>query len=307
MRFSSSKLVMGLVIGLCASACQKNESENNYPELPNDLSSGTFKVTLQHDGMEREAVVFVPESYDSTADTPLVLNFHGFEGIARYHMEDGDLRPQAESTGALLVYGQGSELDGAPHWNPSPLGGDNKSSVDDFGYIQAVLDEIQTSYPFNASRVSAVGFSNGGMMALGMACYHSELIASAGSVSGAMLDFGCDLSHPLSVITVHGTNDITIPYDNEDGRGDYNSATDVVDYWREENGTGGTEPVEFNDNGTTIQHFAFEGGTAGTAVHHYRVVKGEHVWLQFEANGRASNDIIWDFLTAYSVEGRIAD
>ena len=204
------------------------------------------------------------------------------------------------------MYGQGSELDGAPsHWNPSPLGGDNKSSVDDFGYIRAVLDEIQASYPFNASRVSAVGFSNGGMMALGMACYHSELIASAGSVSGAMLDFGCDLSHPLSVITVHGTNDTTIPYDNEDGRAT-TTLLRMVDYWREENGTGGTEPVEFNDNGTTIQHFA-EGAlpvpqctTIGSSMASTSGCNSTPMAVH-------QNDIIWDFLTAYSVDGRIAD
>ena len=142
-------------------------------------------------------------------------------------------------------------------------------------------------------------------MALGLACHHSELIASAGSISGAMLDFGCELSHPLSVITVHGTNDDTIPYDDENS--EYHTATDVIDYWREENQTGGTDPVAFSDGGRTIQHFAFDGGTAGTAVHHYRVVDGEHVWLRFNADERASNDIVWDFLTAYSVDGRIDD
>ena len=300
----NGKWTMMVIGALLMGGCNRSGSENNFPDLPDDLSPGTFRVALQHDGTDREAVVYVPESYDSTADAPLVLNFHGFGGIARYHMEDGDLRPQAENDGAILVYGQGANLDGSPHWNAALAGGDNKSSVDDFGYVQAILENIQAAYPFNASRVSAVGYSNGGMMALALACYHSELIASAGSVSGAMLDMDCELSHPLSVITVHGTEDDTIAYD---GTGEYHSATDVVDYWRQENATGGTEPVDFTDGGTTIRHFAFDGGTNGTAVHHYRVMGGEHIWLQFSADGRASNDIVWDFLTADSVSGRIAN
>ena len=117
-----------------------------------------------------------------------------------------------------------------------------------------------------------------------------------------MLDFACELSRPLSVITVHGTEDADVRYD---GSGDYNGAIDVVDYWREENETGGTDPVEYIDGRTTIQHFAFDGGSAGTAVHHYRVVNGQHIWLQFTADGQESNDIIWDFLTAHSLDGRL--
>lgn len=305
MRLSSSLgfsyfavLAVGMGVFGCASDSDTPEDEVETTEW----TPGTFKVSIEHDGMEREAVVYVPESYDPAADTPLVLNFHGFGGIARYHMEDGDLRPQAERSGGLLVVPQGSNLDGSPHWNPSPIGGDNKSTADDFGFVEALLDAVQAAYPYNPKRVSAVGYSNGGMMALGLACQRSELIASAGSVSGAMLDTDCELSHPVSVITLHGTQDSTISYN---GSGEYYSATEVVEYWRTENGTADTEPVVLNDGNTTIRHWAYEEGEAGTAVHHYRVVGGQHVWLSFTADGRSANDRIWDFLTAYSVDGRL--
>jgi len=271
-------------------------------ELPADRSPGTFLVGLEHDGLQREFIAYVPETYDATADTPLVLNFHGFEGGARYHLEDSDLRPQADRAGAILLVPQGAELDGSPHWNPSRLGGDNKSSVDDFGFVEAMLNEVQAAYPYNADRVSAVGYSNGGMMAMGLACERSHLIASAGVMSGTMLDVGCELSHPISVISIHGTRDDTIPYD---GNGDYRSALDVVDYWRGANETENAEEVTFSDGGTSISHWAYEGGTAGTAVHHYRVDRGYHVWLQFTADGQSSNDRIWNFLTAYSVNGSL--
>ena len=139
-------------------------------------------------------------------------------------------------------------------------------------------------------------------MALGLACSRSELIASAGSVSGVLLDNGCELSHPMSVITLHGTQDSVIPYD---GTGEYFSAMEVVDYWRGENGAEEADVVLFEDGNTTIRHRPHEGGEAGTAVHHYRVMGGAHVWYNFEVGGLSANDRIWDFLTAYSVNGRL--
>ena len=295
--------VLGLVaLGVSACGSDSADDEEVDSELPVDWSAGTFMVSLEHDGLEREAIVYVPESYDPSADTPLMLNFHGFYGTARYHMEAGDLRPQADRSGGILVVPQGADLDGSPHWNPSQLGGDNKSSIDDFGFLEALLDEIQLSYPYSASRVSAVGYSNGGMMAMGLACERSERIASVASISGTMLDFGCEFSHPISVMTIHGTRDDTVAYD---GDGAYRGALDVVNYWRDENNTEDAERVTYTDGNTTIQHWPYEGGDAGTAVHHYKVVRGEHIWLTFDADGRASNDILWDFLTAYSVEGRL--
>ncbi len=294
----------GAVVALClgALACSDDSIDNPYEELPSDLSPGTFVVSLEHDGLDREAVVFVPESYSAEADTPLVLNFHGFGGVASHHMEDADMRSQAEAAGGLLVMPQGTELDGSPHWNPSAPGADNKSTVDDIGFAEALLEAIQASYPYNANRVSAVGYSNGGMMALGLACQRSELIASAGSVSGTMLDAGCELSHPLSVITMHGTQDSVIPYE---GGSDYQSAAQVVEYWSSENQVSEADSVALTDGGTSIDYWAHEGGTDGTAVHHYRVNGGGHVWFGFSADGRSASERVWDFLTAFSVDGRL--
>ena len=287
---------------LALAACDLTDSSGPQQPLPADQSPGTFRLTLDHDGIQREAVVFVPETYDAQARTPLVLNFHGFGGIAAEHMEWADLRTQAAETGALLVYPQGSDLEGAPHWNPVPAGGDNKSSADDLGFIEVLLDEIAASYPYDARRVSAVGYSNGGMMAMGLACLRSDLVASAGSVSGAMLDGDCAPSHPVSVITLHGTEDPTIPYEGGEG---YPSAEETVDYWVEVTGAGDVQSTTLRDGGTTIEYWAHEGGTNGAAVHHYRVDGGDHVWFDFEADGRSANDRIWVFLTAYSTDGRL--
>ena len=289
-------------MGVLACSSEPASTDSGTVDLPDDRATGTFTVRLEHDGIEREAIVYVPESYSAAADTPLVMNFHGFGGMARWHMEAADLRPQADRSGGLLVIPQGADLDGSPHWNPVAAGGDNKSDVDDLGFVEALLETIQAAYPYNAGRVSAVGYSNGGMMALGLACTRSELIASAGSVSGAFLDDSCDHSHPMSIITLHGTQDSTIPYD---GSGEYFSASEVIDYWRGEIGAPEADAVLLESGSNAVRHWPHDGGEAGTAVHHYRVMGGEHIWYNFEADGLSANDRIWDFLTAFSVNGRL--
>ena len=108
-------LMRTVVLAALFSGCSSGDGSGDkvIVDLPADLSTGTFMVGFEHDGMIREALVVVPESYDPEADTPLVLNFHGFDGTARGHLEDADLREQAAAAGGILVMPQGSELDGS--------------------------------------------------------------------------------------------------------------------------------------------------------------------------------------------------
>ena len=55
---------------------------------------------------------------------------------------------------------------------------------DDVGFINALIDEMIRRYSIDESRIYAAGFSNGGMMALNLACRLSHRIAAFGVVSG---------------------------------------------------------------------------------------------------------------------------
>ena len=153
-------------------------------------------LTLEHNGLTREYVLFVPSNYNSTTEIPLLINFHGFGGNASEYMAYADMRSLAESENFILVYPQGSNLDGSPHWNTCPNGGDNKSDADDFGFIAALVNELSTNYSVNEDRIYAAGYSNGGMMVYGLANYKSEIFAAVASVSGTMLDCTTTPSHP---------------------------------------------------------------------------------------------------------------
>ena len=161
----------------------KNSSEIDLKDSSNVDILGTTRLKLNHEGVLRETLVYVPESYEGTQDVPLLLNFHGYGGYAANHLLTADFRQLAEEQTFLLAYPQGSLLDGSPHWNPSPPSATNKSTVDDFGFIESLLDNLSVTYRIDEERVYAVGYSNGAMLAFGLACYLGERIAAVGSVS----------------------------------------------------------------------------------------------------------------------------
>jgi polyhydroxybutyrate depolymerase len=274
--------------------------------LPTDGAPGTYALGVQHDGAEREAVVYVPESYDAAASTPLLLNFHGFGGTSLDHMAWADMRGLADTHGFVLAYPQGSLLDGAPHWNTSLPSADNKSSADDFGFMDALIDTIAASYAIDADRIYAAGYSNGGMFSFALACFRSERIAAVASVSGAMLDdigVDCTPDHPTSVITLHGTDDSVIDYEGgEFGR----PAEEVIAYWVDHNGiTGAPETATSTEGGDRVESALHTGGEGGTEVHHHRVVGGGHEWFDLSVDGADTNTLVWDFVSRFGRSGAL--
>lgn len=252
---------------------------------------------IEHNGQKREYMVYIPPSYEADEPVPLLMNFHGFGASASDYMAYADLRELADSKKFILVYPQGSCIGGMSHWNPCPVGGDNKSEADDFGFIEAMIDQITSEYQVDMKRIYAAGYSNGGMMAYGLAHYKSELIAAIASVSGTMLDcVGPEVS-PKPVVHFHGTADSVIPYE---GNSYYNSAQAVVDYWVGINNTL-NEPTVSSDNG--IDTYLYEPAKDGIAVAHYKFNESDHIWFNETFQGKSTAQLIWGFVSDYDING----
>lgn len=293
-KFGSVALV-GLMLNACICYYPDIEMVGDLPEA----TPGLYTLSLAHDGQDREAVVYVPASAIGT-EAPMVLNFHGYGGRSAWHMEDADMRVLADEEGFILVYPQGSELGGDPHWNAAPLGGDNKSSADDVGYTETLVERIQEAHTVDSDRIYAVGYSNGGMFAYYLACERSDLIAAVGSVSGTMLDGTCGSGSPIPVISIHGTADSVLPYN---GNSETTSALDIVDYWRTRNGTTSETTTTDTLGGVRVESHYYIGGEAGTEVEHHRVIEGEHVW--FDELDVGTNGKLWDFVARFDQSGAI--
>jgi polyhydroxybutyrate depolymerase len=257
--------------------------------------------TLVHDGINREYILYIPNSYDGTSAVPILLNFHGFGGSASEFINDADMRAEAESNTFILAYPQGSCLDGASHWNPCPIGGDNKSSADDLGFVEAMVNEISSQYNLDMERIYAAGYSNGAMMAYGLANYKSDIIAAVASVSGSMLDCLGSTSHPMPVLHLHGTSDGVIAYE---GGNDYNPVQSTLDYWINFNNTVSTPTINTdNTSGMTIEHYVYDQGDNSVSVEHYKYIGGDHVWFNELYQGQNASELVWNFMSRYDING----
>ena len=281
-----------LIIAVNFFSCDKSDSTN-------DLSIvGLSTQIISHDGIERQFLMYNPDSNNNESKKPLLINFHGFGGQVNQYFEWSNMRSLADSEDFILVYPQGTDLGGSSHWNAALNGGDNKSNTDDLGFVEALINKLSSENLIDNKRVYAIGYSNGGMMSYALACYKSNLIAAFGSVSGYMLQTECNPSHSIPLIKLHGTNDYY------DGGGVYNSVESTLNYWVNFNNIDSNFILEtYNDNGTEIEFYNYQNQTNQIAVHHYKILNGEHIWFDFNFKSSNSNKIIWDFFSKYDING----
>jgi polyhydroxybutyrate depolymerase len=274
------------------SSCEKDYNKN-----PDECSYNNNVQSIVYDGINREYVLYIPDSYDGTSSVPLMLNFHGFGGSASDYMQEADMRSLAEVDTFILVYPQGSCLEGSSHWNPCPTDGDNKSTADDVGFVEFMISEISSQYNTDMERIYAAGYSNGGMMAYGLANYKSDLIAAVASVSGTMLDCTGPTSHPMPVVHLHGTSDSVVSYN---GSIDWNSVQSTLDHWINFNNTDLTPTITSDNN---IERYVYDQGDSSVSVEHYKFIGGEHVWFSTTFQDQDTSELVWNFVSRYDING----
>jgi polyhydroxybutyrate depolymerase len=145
------------------------------------LKVGTSTHKLTSHGFDREYLVYAPKSYTGRTKVPVVLEFHGFGGSAQQQLLYGNLGPQSERDGFLVVAPQGQ---GQPQ--RFTLLGPAGSEQDDVVFVADLLDHIQKTLCIDPARVYSTGMSNGGAMTAVLACRLSDRIAAFASVAAVV-------------------------------------------------------------------------------------------------------------------------
>ena len=292
-------LICFFFIGCNSSETAPNKRENNF-SLQADLS----EQTILHNGVEREYLIYIPESYNEDTKSPVLLSFHGFGGDASSHLEyESDFRDIADEEGLILLYPQGSLLSGFSHWNAAPLADDNKSDADDIGFIETLLDDLQDNLSIDSNQIYATGFSNGAMFSYALACFTEGLIAGVAAVSGVQLNIeDCMPSKAMNVLIAHGTSDDVLPYY---GSLDLYSVDEIVSFWTSVNQTSAVaEESSHNLGDETVWLYTYSEGTNGAEVLHYKVENGKHEWFNHNLAGQSFPSLVWDFLSPQTLSGR---
>lgn len=264
-------------------------------------------------GEKRKYLLYVPESYDPSVPTPLVFNIHGFVQWPANQMRVSGWNELADKYGFIVVYpsGTGFPLRWRVTEDPENPGGPEK----EIAFFSNLIDKLVDEYNIDPSRIYANGLSNGGGMALLLACQLSDRITAVGSVAGAFFfDFEeCQPQRPVPAIFFHGQADEVVPYDggpSERFDQPFPKITEFVYYYAKKNGCD-PDPTKVMDTANTTG-IRFSECTENAEVMFYTIADGGHTWpggspLPEWITGKTSQEIdatqlMWAFFQDYSIE-----
>lgn len=281
----------------------------------------------------------------ATTPLPVVIFLHGGGGNAQNAQSTTCTNGNASDAtclqgvgareGFITVYANGYRRSSALNlrtWNAG--GGDTYACAsgaacadgsDDVAYLSAVIDQVESGFNADASRVYVVGFSNGAAMAHRVGCELSDRVAAIVAVSGANelgADGGCAPTSPVAVMHIHGTADACWTYDTSRkvcaDRDPLPKAgvAESTDAWLdaldcESEGIESSMPDLDPADGTTTSVATFGGCRGAVEVRILTVEGGGHVYPQGakvrEPRNRSDvvtkdfgNEQIWDWLSQWS-------
>ena len=231
---------------------------------------------------DRPAGVQIPEDYDPEITYPLLVSLHGRGVNGRVNAGFFQLTTVIEEQQYVLVYPDGLNA----VWNATDACCDPTRSVDDVGYISRLIEAALQTYNTDPRRVYLMGISNGGFMALRMACERSDLITAVLTIAGAAFENPDDCAPselPVSALIVHGTEDMTIMFEGGNtGLGPYPSANETVERVATRAGCDleNRTPLENIDlfsewEGPETEREVFNGCDEGLAVEFWTIQQGD--------------------------------
>ena len=171
----------------------------------------TINGSFVFEGATRTYRLYIPASYNPSAPAPLLFNLHGYGSNNVEQELYGDFRPISDTAGFIITHPNGTvDQSGNRFWNTF-----GNSSVNDLGFLSALIDTISAGYSIDSGRIYSTGMSNGGFMSYELACFLSHRITAIASVTGSMIWLKlqtCNPQHPTPVMQIHGTADLTVPY-----------------------------------------------------------------------------------------------
>jgi len=242
--------------------------------------------SLTFGGTERNYRVYVPAKLAEPA--PVIVVLHGAtQNGAIMEVQTGKgFDHRADETGVLVVY---PDSVGA-RWNDgrreaAPESG--QKSTDDVAFLRALVASLSQHYAIDSQRVFVTGFSNGGGMALRLACEATEIFhgfVAVGANLSADVAQHCHPSDARRVALIHGTADLFNLYSGGTG-GIYGRALSVeatFDVFRAIAGCTGEESSPWPEGvresqSNVILHRAL-GCQGDLSVLLYQVKGGLHNW-----------------------------
>jgi polyhydroxybutyrate depolymerase len=248
-------------------------------------ANSTKQLTITSPSGSRDYFVHTPKDFDSTKYLPLLVFYPGRGASA----QGAEAAYGLDKLPAIVVYptptmGAGGML----AWEGAPY----SSGADDIGFTTAILDKTQSELCIDRTKVYAAGMSNGGGFASLLSCKLPDRFAAYAIVSGALYypNGQCKPPHPSPLISIHGDQDPTVPYNGSAFRN-----LPAVDDWMAMRASlnGCSKPTTTYKN-TDIVTTVWNNCSQGAVVENVRIQGGIHAW------GQVPNEQLWQFLSRFS-------
>jgi polyhydroxybutyrate depolymerase len=174
-----------------------------FAALPAEAVTGKLRIEVA--GQKRSAVVVEPERLKRVPRTTIIVLHGGSNSTGKRIQASLGLDESVRSAGIALVYPDALER----RWN---ITGDAGS--DDPAFLRALAARLVSDGVADRQRIYLIGVSNGGMLALRVACQQGDYLAGVGAlIAGlpAKLQAGCK-PPPMSLMLLAGTADPLVPY-----------------------------------------------------------------------------------------------
>jgi polyhydroxybutyrate depolymerase len=193
------------------------------PDIARDGSLVAGQTSARHvrvgDG-SRDYLLRVPthpprDALGRAQSFPLIIVLHGSRGRGEVIRAQSGMDSVAEARRFLVAYpdGTGGRFGLNTDWNAGECCGNAQhDSVDDIGFLRALIADVSTRLPVDTRRVYVAGFSDGARLAYRAACEMAGELAAVASVSGSLAYAHCTPARPIPVIAFHGTADEEVPF-----------------------------------------------------------------------------------------------
>ncbi|MEM7440051.1 MAG: PHB depolymerase family esterase [Pseudomonadota bacterium] len=222
----------------------------------------------------REAIVRDFRS-DQTNPAPLILMLHGGFGRPTQMQRYTDFDIHARKAGVVVVYAKSARRG----WHD----GRYSNGVDDVGYLTNVVARLVQTGVADEACIFAFGHSNGGGMAMRLACDRPGLLAGIGVVATKALSaYPCRDGAAVPAIFIHGTADPLAKHEGrEEGHrfGGTLSSDATMALWATRNGCEGGLTIRRIDEVEDETALAVERWHGCRApVLRYKIIGGGHGW-----------------------------
>ena len=209
------------------------------------FKTGLNICSLKHEDIDRDFIIYLPIGFTTGKKYPVMFSFHGGGGT-KEKMAEKWFTDYLNKYNWIGIMPQGL----LKSWNSEDHEGfvNRMSSADDIGFVKKIVDYLKKNFDINDRRIYAYGRSNGAVMNYTLA-RKTGIFAAIISLSGALIEVQELLpdTEQLTVIHIHGKDDIHVPYKggvSETLKISFKPVQETIRIWARHNGSNKEKIIE---------------------------------------------------------------